>query len=219
MSASSGSWIFRVTPYSVWYLVDSLRHPVNAGPGCWVNRGGIMADDLANVYELVAERLVGGKVIPVLGASANLGDRPPDVGYQRGRYLPNGEELAEELARLVHYPRADVLDLARVSQYVAAQLGESSLYDELHDVFDADYPPTLLHYFLARLARHMREAAAARECMLIVTTKRKSWAIEAHPNPVDRATWDVLGVDILPVRVESFVAMMEQRLPALVVPP
>jgi hypothetical protein len=313
-----------------------------------------MTDDLANVYELVAERLLSGKVIPVLGAGANLGDRPSDVGYQRGRYLPSGRELAEKLAGLVHYPMAEVLDLARVSQYVAVRLGESSLKDELHDVFDADYPPTLLHYFLARLARHTRQAAAARECMLIVTTnyddalerafrdegepydlvtyindvevdrgffrhipfdgepsvirkpneyadlplgrrtviakihgavdrltgadsfviteddyvdyitradiahlfpitlaekikkshflflgyslrdwnfrvmlyrlrsegtRRTSWAIEANPNPVDSATWDVRRVEILPVRVESFVAAMEQRFPALVVPP
>ncbi|MGH3825470.1 MAG: SIR2 family NAD-dependent protein deacylase [Pseudonocardiaceae bacterium] len=314
-----------------------------------------MTDDLGNVYELVAGRLLSGKVVPVLGAGANLGDRPPDAGYQRGRYLPSGRELAEKLARFVNYPTADVLDLARVSQYMAALLGEGSLYDELHDVFDADYPPTLLHYFLARLARHTREATAARECMLIMTTnyddaleqafrnegepydlvtyigvgadrglfrhtpfegepsvirkpneytdlplnrrtviakihgavdrltgvdsfviteddyvdyitradiahlfpvtlakkitrshflflgyslrdwnfrvmlyrlwkeqvgtKRKSWAIEANPNPVDSLTWDVRGVDILPVRVENFVAAIEQRLPTLVAPP
>jgi hypothetical protein len=313
-----------------------------------------MADDLGNVYDLIAGRLLSGKVVPVLGAGANLGDRPPDAGYQQGRYLPTGRELAEKLARFVNYPKADVLDLARVSQYVAALLGEGPLYDELHDVFDADYPPTLLHYFLARLARHTREAEAARECMLLVTTnyddaleqafrdvgepydlltyisvgtdrgffrhipfedepsvirkpneytdlpldrrtviakihgavdrlnrvdsfviteddyvdyitradiarlfpiilaekikrshflflgyslrdwnfrvmlyrlwkeqvgtKFKSWAIDADPDPVDRATWDVRGVDILPVRVENFVAAIEERLPALVVP-
>ncbi|MGH3771337.1 MAG: SIR2 family NAD-dependent protein deacylase [Pseudonocardiaceae bacterium] len=319
-----------------------------------------MTDDLSDVYGLVAGRLLSGKVVPVLGAGANLYDRPPDVGYQRGRYLPSGRELAEMLARFGRYPMADVPDLARVAQYVAAQLGESSLYDELHDVFDADYPPTPLHYFLARLARHTREAAAApreaaaRECMLIMTTnyddalerafrnegepydlvtyindvetdrgffrhipfdgepsvirkpneytglplgqrtviakihgavdrfkgagsfviteddyvdyisradiallfpitlaeklmkshflflgyslrdwnfrvmlyrlrregtRRKSWAIEAEPNPVDQATWDVRGVDIVRVRVESFVSAMEQHLPAFAEPP
>jgi SIR2-like domain len=312
-----------------------------------------MADDTDGVYDLIAGRLSSGKVIPLLGAGANLGERPPEAGYQRGRYLPSGRELAEELARSVSYPKADVLDLARVSQYVTALLGESALYDELRDVFDADYPPTLLHYFLARLARHTRQAAAARECMLIVTvnyddllerafrdvgepydlvtyigsgtdrglfrhipfdgepsvirlpneysdlplsrrtviakihgavdrsnsvdsfviteddyvdyitradiahlfpvtlagkiakshflflgyglrdwnfrvmlyrlqtagTKRKSWAIESNPNPVDRLTWDVRGVDIVPDRVEDFVAKMEQRLPLLEVLP
>ncbi len=314
-----------------------------------------MADDLGNAYELIAEHLLSGKIVPVLGAGANLGYRPPDVRYQRrGRYLPSGKELAKELARFGHYPRADVhdLDLARVSQYVVAKLDEDSLKDELHDVFAADYPPTRLHHFLARLARHTREAGAARECMLLMTTnyddaleqafrdvgepydlvtyinveegrglfrhipfegkpaviwkpneytdlplgrrtviakihgavdrlngedsfviteddyvdyitradiahlfpitlahkikkshflflgyslrdwnfrvmlyrlrkggtKRQSWAIEADPDPVDRVTWPVRRVDILPVRVENFVAAIEQCLPALVVP-
>ncbi|MGH3688236.1 MAG: SIR2 family NAD-dependent protein deacylase [Pseudonocardiaceae bacterium] len=312
-----------------------------------------MTEDLSSKYELVVRRLLSGKVIPVLGAGANLSDRPPDVGYQWGRYLPNGRELAEMLATCASYPRSDVLDLARVSQYMATQLGEGPLYEELHQIFDADYPPTPLHHFLARLARHTREAATARECMLILTTnyddalerafqaegepydvvtyindvetdrglfrhipsdgapsvirkpneytdlplnrrtviakihgavnrfngadmgsfviteddyvdyltradiahlfpitlaekikrshflflgyslrdwnfrvmlyrlwreqsraKFTSWAIEAHPDPVDSATWDERGVEILPVRVEHFVAAIEQRFPA-----
>jgi hypothetical protein len=44
-------------------------------------------------------------------------------------------------------------------------------------------------------------------------TRRKSWAIEADPDPVDRVTWDERGVDILHDRVEDFVAAIEQRLP------
>ncbi|MGH3889027.1 MAG: SIR2 family protein [Pseudonocardiaceae bacterium] len=42
----------------------------------------------------------------------------------------------------------------------------------------------------------------------------KSWAIQADPDPIDSAAWDERGVDILPVRVEDFVAAIEQRLPA-----
>jgi hypothetical protein len=306
-----------------------------------------MTDNLGDMYELVARRLLSGKVVPVLGAGANLGDRPPGVRFEPGgRYLPNGRELAEVLARSANYPEADVLDLARVSQYVAAMLGEDELYDELHKIFNADFPPTSLHYLLARLARYTRENAS--ECMLLVTTNyddmlerafqaegepydlvtyvndieehrghfrhipylgktlmiskpneytglplgqrtiiakihgavdrinredsfviteddyvdyithadidrlfpvtlaekirrsnflflgyslrdwnvrvmlyrlrmrgmnRKSWAIEANPDPVDRVTWVERGVEILPVRVEKFVAEMEQRLP------
>jgi hypothetical protein len=123
-----------------------------------------MADDLGNVYELIVARLLSGTVVPVLGAGANLGYRPPDIKYQRrGGYLPSGSELAEVLASFGHYPRADVLDLARVSQYVVAKLDEGPLKDELHDVFAADYRPTRLHSFLARLARHTRKAKEARE--------------------------------------------------------
>jgi SIR2-like domain len=39
----------------------------------------------------------------------------------------------------------------------------------------------------------------------------KSWAIQADPNPVDRAAWDERGVDILPVQIEKFVAALESR--------
>jgi hypothetical protein len=129
-----------------------------------------MADNLGGMYELVAKRLLSGRVVPVLGAGANLADRPPGVSFEPGgRYLPNGRELAEVLARSANYPNADILDLARVSQYVAAMLGEDELYEELHKIFNGDYPPTSLHYFLARLARHTRETKTS-ECMLVMTT-------------------------------------------------
>jgi hypothetical protein len=322
----------------------------------------VMADDLSKEYELIVARLLSGTVVPVLGAGANLGYRPPDIEYERGgRYLPSGSELAEVLAKFGLYPRADVLDvldLARVSQYAVARLDEGPLNAELHDVFAADYRPTRLHSFLVRLARHTREAKAARgECMLFMTTnyddaleqafrdegepydlvtyinndinndgrnrghfrhisfegkssvirvankymgipldrrtviikihgavdrlnvedsfviteddyidyitradiaklfpmrlvkkimkshflflgyslrdwnfrvmlyrlrregaRQQSWAIEANPDPADRVTWPVRRVGILPVRVETFVAEIEQRIPALGMP-
>ncbi|MGH3774785.1 MAG: SIR2 family NAD-dependent protein deacylase [Pseudonocardiaceae bacterium] len=310
-----------------------------------------MPDELGHVYDLIVRRLLRGKVVPVLGAGVNLSERPPHVSWERGRYLPSGQELAAKLAQYLDMGNVTVdgHDLARVSQYVAALEGEGSLYDELHDVFDANYPPTNLHRFLARLARRTREAQDVRECMLIVTTNYddslerafvdegepyelvtyiaegrdrglsrhitvdseptvirvpneydglrldqrtviakihgavdrihradsfvitedhyidyitradisrlfpvtlaaklrtshflflgyslrdwnvramlyrlwgeqegknfKSWAIQADPDPIDRAAWDERGVDILPIRVENFVAAVEQRLP------
>ena len=313
------------------------------------NGVGAMPDELGPVYDLIVRRLVRGKVVPVLGAGVNLSERPPQVSWELGRYLPSGPELAADLAKYIGNVPIDSYDLARVSQYLAALEGEGSLYDELHDVFDADYPPTYFHRFLARLARRTREAEDIRECMLIVTTNYddsleraftdegepyelvtyiaegrdrgrfrhitadgerrvirapneyvdlrlsqqtiiakihgavdrvhransfmitedhyidyitrtnvkglfpvtlttklrtshflflgyslrdwnvramlhllwgeqecknfKSWAIQADPDPIDRAAWDERGVDILPVRVENFVAAVEQRLP------
>ncbi len=308
-----------------------------------------MPDELGPVYDLIVRRLLRGKVVPVLGAGVNLSERPPHASWERGRYLPSGQELADELAQHLGEAMIDGYDLARVSQYVAALEGEGPLYEELHYVFDADYPPTHFHGFLARLARRTREAEGARECMLIVTTNYddslerafaaenepyelvtyiaegrdrgmfrhitadgestlievpneydhlrldqrtviakihgavdrvhgadsfvitedhyihyitqadiarlfpitlaaklrtshflflgyslrdwnvramlyrlwgeqegknfKSWAIQADPNPIDRAAWDERGVDILPVRVEDFAAAVEQRFP------
>ncbi len=309
-----------------------------------------MSDELGQVYDFITGRLVKGKVIPVLGAGVNLSERPSHSSWERGRYLPSGQELADELAhQYIGNVKIDGRDLARVSQYVAALAGEGPLYEELHDVFDADYPPTHLHRFLARLSRRTREACEAkkvRECMLIVTTNYdnsleraftdegepyelvtyiaqgrdrglfrhitadgeptviekpneydglrldrrtiiakihgavnrthgdsfvitedhyidyitrlvglfpvklgaklqnshflflgyslrdwnvramlyrfwgeqegmnfNSWAIQDDPDPIDRAAWDKRGVDILPIKVEDFVAAIEQRLP------
>ena len=307
-----------------------------------------MPDELSPVYDLITRRLLRGKVVPVLGAGVNLCERPPHVPWARGRYLPSGPELAAELAQHVDNVLIDGHDLAQVSQYVAALEGKGPLYEELHDVFDADYPPTLLHRFLAHLSRLTREPEETRDCMLIVTTNYddsleraftaegepyelvtyiaegkdrgrfrhitaggkptvihrpneyelgldqrtviakihgavdrihgadsfvitedhyidyitradvaglfpvtlaaklqtshflflgyslrdwnfrvmlyrlwgeqdgknfKSWAIQADPSPIDRAAWDDRGVDILPIRVENFVAAVEQRLP------
>jgi hypothetical protein len=301
--------------------------------------------ETAQAHDTIARRLLKGKVVPVLGAGVNLCGRPPGVTFLRGQYLPSGRELAEMLA--VDYPQIDSHDLAQVSQYIAALEGEGVLYEELHDVFDADYPPTQLHRFLAKLSRRIRESPKPRECMLIVTTnyddslerafreegepydlviyiadgrdrgsfrhtrpdgtttvirkpneyvevrldenaviaklhgavdrvhrsdsyvitedhyidyitradisglfpvtlaakmrtshflflgyslrdwnlrvmlyrlwgeqegkKFKSWAIQAEPSPIDRAAWDERGVDILPVRVEEFVAAIRER--------
>jgi hypothetical protein len=309
-----------------------------------------MPDELGHIYDLIVRRLLRGKVVPVLGAGVNLCERPPHTRWERGRYLPSGQELADELAQYLGSAMIDGYDLARVSQYVAALEGEGSLYDELHGIFNADYPPTLLHRFLAQLSRRTREAKDVRECMLIVTTNYddllerafiaegepyelvtyiaegrdrglfrhttadgkstviqlpnecvdvrldqrtviakvhgavdrvhgsdsfvitedhyihyitnadfaglfpvklaaklrtshflflgyslrdwnlrvmlyrlwgeqegknyNSWAIQDNPDPIDRAAWDKRGVDILPVRVENFVAAVEQRLPA-----
>ena len=128
-----------------------------------------MSDELERIYDLIARRLLRGKVVPVLGAGVNLWQRPPPV-FERGKYLPSGRELADELARHLGDVTIDGHDLARVSQYVASLEGEGPLEEELHDVFDADYPPNHLHRFLARLSRRIREAEGARECMLIVTT-------------------------------------------------
>src|SRR3712207_1115832 len=128
-----------------------------------------MTGDPVDVYGLIAKRLLKGKVVPVLGAGVNLCERPPGAVFKPGRYLPSGPELAAVLAR--DYPMIKTRDLAQVAQYVAALAGQGPLYDELHDVFDADYPPTRLHRFLARMSRHTR--TAGRGGMLFRSEERR----------------------------------------------
>jgi hypothetical protein len=156
-----------------------------------------MTDELEHV-DYITERLLKGKVVPVLGAGVNLWKRPPPV-FTRGRCLPSGQELADELAERAQRLRnvkIDSRDLARVSQYFTVLAGEGPLEEALHEVFDADCPPTPLHHLLARLARGVREAN--RECMLIVTTNYDNSlerAFKETQEPYELVTYIALGAE------------------------
>jgi hypothetical protein len=137
-------------------------------------------------YWLVADRLLGGRVVPFLGAGANLCGRPDGVPWAHGEFLPSGRELAERLARRSRYPLDDDMDLLRVAQYVDAVLGEQALYEYLRATFDADYPPTSLHVLLAEVAAQMR--GLGRTPLLILTTNYDDAlerAFEARDEPCE----------------------------------
>jgi len=119
-------------------------------------------------YSRVADLLGDGEVIPFLGAGANLCDRPEATPWEAGRFPPSGRELAEVLSFRSRYPEPSDGDLSRISQYVDAILGEGQLYRYLHEVFNADYPPTSLHRLLARLPTVLRERG--RPQLVVLTT-------------------------------------------------
>lgn len=114
--------------------------------------------------------MADGRVIPLLGAGVNLCGRPPDVAWLLGGYLPSAEELARHLAEKFDYPQDEMLDLVRVSEYAYVMSGSGPLYEELHHVFDVDYPISPLHRFLAELPSRLAQANQPRRCQLIVTT-------------------------------------------------
>jgi hypothetical protein len=119
-------------------------------------------------YVRVANRLLAGKVIPFLGAGANLCGRPPDAGFEQGTYLPSGPELARILVENSGYPVPDEVDLLRVAQYAHATVGQAALYEWLRATFNDDYPPTALHTFLADVAGRLE--AAGKPAMAILST-------------------------------------------------
>ncbi len=100
-----------------------------------------MSEPSESHYDTILRATADGRVVPLLGAGVNLCGRPKDAAWQHGRYLPSGAELASHLAGLFGYPEGELLDLLRVSQYVEVTLGSGPLYDKLHELFDADYPP------------------------------------------------------------------------------
>lgn len=128
-----------------------------------------MSDALDSHYRTIVKALLDGRVIPLLGAGVNLYGRPPHASWQQGLYLPSGEELAAHLAKRFDYPSKDSENLARVSQYVSVMTGSGPLYDELHELFDADYRPTPLHRFLAGLPMVLRQQRSP-SYQLIITT-------------------------------------------------
>lgn len=113
-------------------------------------------------FRTVARKFKEGKITPFLGAGASIADREGST-WEPGHSLPTGRELAAELARRGDYPDTDY-DLLRVSQYVE----ELDLYDWLRALFNAQYRPSSVHCFLAKVAGRLRELDTPRQ--LIVTT-------------------------------------------------
>lgn len=128
-----------------------------------------MPDALEPHYRTVVRAITEGRVIPLLGAGVNLTGRPQDSDWRRGQYLPSGAELAAYLASYFEYPTSDLQDLIRVSQYASVMTGLGPLYEELHQLLDADYPPTTLHQFLATLPGILRARGTPRYQMIMTT--------------------------------------------------
>ncbi len=88
------------------------------------------SDSLRQHCRLLHRRISEGKVIPFLGAGANLCERPVGTDWRAAKYLPSGAELADYLADNYGYPADESRDLVRVSQYVDLVMGgEAALFD------------------------------------------------------------------------------------------
>ena len=146
----------------------------------------------------VISELRAGRVVPFLGAGANLCGRPEELTWRPGQFdwLPSGKELSNYLARMFDYEGRNEDDLLRVSQYVTLTVGAFPLYDELRRLLDGDYPPTELHRFLAGLPKILRRQRAARPYQLIVTTNYDDVlerAFYAAREPFDLVSYDAKG--------------------------
>jgi hypothetical protein len=120
-------------------------------------------------YSMIARSMLEGEVVPFLGAGIDVFSRPLGQSWSIGHYLPNVNELAAYLASTFDYPPTEQQDLLRVCQYVDLVTGSGRLYEELHRLFDADYPPNPLHKLLAAFPQLVRSGSASQH-QLIVTT-------------------------------------------------
>jgi SIR2-like domain len=155
-------------------------------------------DPLTSHYRRVAREIGAGRVVPFLGAGANLCGRPEELTWRPGQFdwLPSGKELSNYLARMFEYEGRNEDDLVRVSQYVTLTVGAWPLYEELRRLFDGDYPPTTLHRFLAEIPGILRGQGAPRPYQLIVTTNYDDVLERAFRDigePFDLVTYDAEG--------------------------
>jgi hypothetical protein len=67
-------------------------------------------------------------------------------------------------------PSSGGSDLVRTAQFAALIAGEAALYDELHKVFNADYPPTPVHEFFARLPATLHKKGFKPRYLVHITT-------------------------------------------------
>jgi DNA-binding SARP family transcriptional activator len=125
---------------------ETALHP-SAGAGAEDDH----LDDLLDV-------LLSGRLVPVLGGGVNAGNGG----------VPGAEQIAARLASSFRYPATEVVELPRVSQYAATLAGAGPLYDELHDLFAAEFEPGPVHRFLAALPPLLRERGLPHQ--LVVTT-------------------------------------------------
>jgi hypothetical protein len=153
-------------------------------------------DALGPHYRAVARALVRGRVVPLLGAGANLcdraggEDRSESPAWVPGPQLPSGAELARWLSQEFDYPSADSWNLARVSQYIDAIDGDGPLYDSLREAFINDCQPTSLHHLLADLPSLLAKRGSQRRYQLIITTNyddalERAFRQHEPPEPYD----------------------------------
>ncbi len=120
---------------------------------------------------IVGGAIDAGKVIPFLGAGANLCDRPELAEWHPGTSLPSGSELSRYLAAKYHYPGENPRDLVRVAQYVDLVMGgEGALFDALRPLFIGTYGSNRLHRWLATVPARQRASKLPTRYQLIVTT-------------------------------------------------
>ena len=156
-----------------------------------------MGEGEPQLYRNVTRQLRRGRLTPFLGAGVNLVGVDLSVGFQKGRRLPSGAELASLLTEEYEYDGEDPHDLVRVAQWVELTIGRADLEESLREVFNRDFPPTVVHELLARTPDFVRQQPV-QEFPLIITTNYDDAlerAFEARGESIDVLTYVAHGPD------------------------
>jgi hypothetical protein len=152
---------------------------------------------LARHFQHLGRLFIEGRIVPFLGAGANLCGRSPSATWpEASTFLPNAAELSAYLRSSWH--GCEETELTRVAQWVLEMGGSGELFNALHDVFDRDYPPTRLHVFLAQLPSLLTAKNYRARHPLIVTTNYDDLleqSLNAAGQPFDLVTYMSDGED------------------------
>jgi hypothetical protein len=127
-----------------------------AGPAGGETPRGLAPHDQPDQYQDILDALAEGKLVPLIGSGVHLAGRPPAARFEPRRYPPSSDELAAHLREIGHYPTGEASDLARIAEYISVMRGPERLKDELHALFDQDFPPGPVHRFFAELPALLR---------------------------------------------------------------
>jgi SIR2-like domain len=174
-------------------------------------RAAAAARELEQHCRTIAKEVLEGKVVPVLGAGVNVCEREESAEWGPTD-LPSAAELAKHLADHSAYEPElyrrtgpgpheyePVFDLVRVAQYIEVAKGTLPLHEALHEVFTRGYRPTVVHRFLARLAK-----VVPSDYPLLMLTTNYDDALEQALREVDVAYDVVTYVTDYPERTRGY---------------
>jgi hypothetical protein len=189
-------------------MSGSTEHAVSTGSG---QTAAAAARELEQHCRTIAKEVLEGKVVPVLGAGVNVCEREPAAEWGPTD-LPSSAELARYLADHSAYEPElykrtgtgpneyePIFDLVKVAQYVELAKGTLPLHEALHEVFTRTYRPTVVHRFLARLAK-----VVPSDYPLLLLTTNYDDALEQALREVDVAYDLVTYVTDYPERTRGY---------------
>ncbi|MFN8475941.1 MAG: SIR2 family protein [Anaerolineae bacterium] len=148
-------------------------------------------DPLDSHFTVLISRILANRLVPFLGADVNLLGRPTAAAWSKGQYFPSSAEMAKYLfgrLQALGYPPTEEGDLASITEHATLTLGVGSLYEELRNLLDADYPPTTLHTLLASLPGMLRDHGYPPVYQVILTSNFDDMlerAFQAQNEPYD----------------------------------
>ena len=138
---------------------------------------------VAALQQVLHFRILNARGVAVVNTDeTQLHDKEPEIAELKSQLsalwnvspIPRADEervIAAVRSIVGHTPRdLPSLDLLRVSQFVEIDQTEGTLYDELHELFNFDFPPTPVHEFLASFPAMRRRKGLKDRYQIILTT-------------------------------------------------